>query len=320
VYLLVAGYTPLFAGFYGIMVTIAVILVQKLWTTYARPDLRAVIAAAVMIGAGLAWKYGVPGVFALHGLLIAGALVKPETRHTVWELLESLQRGARGALGVAIACAVIGIVVGVATKTGFGVKLSSAITALAHGNLALTLVFTMIASLILGMGVPTIPTYIITSTMAAPALAVHGVPPLVAHMFVFYFGLLADLTPPVALAAFAGAGIAKADPTRTGFIAVRLALAGFIVPFVFVYDHSILLLNTTWLAAVGNTLATSAGIVFLGAGIIGYFVIAARLHERALFIAGAALLIVPGLASDAVGLALGALAIGSQLLRRSKSR
>jgi TRAP-type uncharacterized transport system fused permease subunit len=138
-------------------------------------------------------------------------------------------------------------------------------------------------------------------------------------MFVFYFGLLADLTPPVALAAFAGAGIAKADPTRTGFNAVRLALAGFIVPFVFVYDHSMLLLQTTVAGAVGNTLATAAGIVFLGAGIIGYFVSAARLYERALFVAGAALLIVPGLASDVIGLALGAVAIASQLSRRAKA-
>ncbi|HET9753984.1 MAG TPA: TRAP transporter large permease subunit, partial [Myxococcales bacterium] len=165
--------------------------------------------------------------------------------------------------------------------------------------------------------VPTIPTYIITSTMAAPALAVHGVPPLVAHMFVFYFGLLADLTPPVALAAFAGAGIARADPTRTGINAVRLALAGFIVPFVFVYDHSMLLLRTTPLGAAGNVLATAAGIVFLGAGIIGYFVRTARLYERALFVAGAALLIVPGVASDLIGLGLGAAAVASQLVRKA---
>src|SRR5207302_10637679 len=130
---------------------------------------RALVAAALLGGAALAYFFGVPGVFTLQGLLIAAALFHPATRRTVWDLLESLQRGARGALGVAIACAVIGIVVGVATMTGFGVKLSSAITSLAHGYMALTLVFTMIASLILGMGVPTIPTYIITSTMAAPA-------------------------------------------------------------------------------------------------------------------------------------------------------
>jgi TRAP transporter 4TM/12TM fusion protein len=319
VWLLVTGYTPLFAGYYGIVVTIAVILLQKLWTTYPFRGARTFLALITAAGAALCFRYGVPGVVALHGTLILICLARPATRGTVWELLQSLERGARGALGVAIACAVIGIVVGVATMTGFGVKLSGAITTLAHGNMALTLVFTMIASLILGMGVPTIPTYIITSTMAAPALAVHGVPPLVAHMFVFYFGLLADLTPPVALAAFAGAGIAKADPTRTGINAVRLALAGFIVPFVFVYDHSMLLLQTTVQGAVGNTLATAAGIVFLGAGIIGYFVSSARLYERALFVAGAALLIVPGFASDVIGLGLGGAAVASQLLRKSKA-
>ncbi|OYV68554.1 MAG: hypothetical protein B7Z74_08265 [Deltaproteobacteria bacterium 21-66-5] len=201
--------------------------------------------------------------------------------------------------------------------TGLGVKLSGAIISLAGGSLFLTLILTMVASLILGMGVPTIPTYIITSTMAAPALAVYGVPPLVAHMFVFYFGLLADLTPPVALAAFAGAGIARADPTKTGFSAVRLALAGFVVPFVFVYDNSLLLLNTTLLGAVIITLAATAGIVLLGAGAIGYFVIQANIYERVVFIAAALCLIVPGLASDMVGLGLGALAIGSQWVRKS---
>jgi len=170
--------------------------------------------------------------------------------------------------------------------------------------------------LVMRAGVPTIPTYIITSTMAAPALAVFGVKPLVAHMFVFYFGLLADLTPPVALAAFAGAGIAKADPTKTGFAAVRLALAGFVVPFIFVYDNSLLLLNTTFPGAVYITLTATAGVVFLGAGAIGYLLTGAKLYERALFIAGALLLIIPGWITDAIGLSMGLLGVASQLVRR----
>jgi TRAP transporter 4TM/12TM fusion protein len=316
IYLLLTGYTPMFAGFYGIVMTIALIMFRKLWEIHPGRPFRGLVVAGVAAGAALIFRYNLPGALALHGFLIALCLLRPETRKTLFELVRSLHNGARSALGVAIACAVIGIVVGVATMTGFGVKLSSAITSLAHGYLFFTLVFTMLASLVLGMGVPTIPNYIITSTMAAPALAVYGIRPLVAHMFVFYYGLLADLTPPVALAAFAGAGIAKADPTRTGFNAFRLALAGFLVPFIFVYDNSLLLLNTTTLRAIEITLTAVTGIVFLGAGAIGYFLVPAKIHERVLLVAGALLLIIPGWVTDMGGLSLGAAAIASQLLRK----
>ena len=315
VYLLLDGYTPLFAGFYGIVLTIALIMTQKLWSTHADRLFRAILLAVVAAGAAATWRYGAYGMLALHGVLVAMSFANAETRLTLFELVRSMQNGARSALGVAVACAVIGIVVGVATMTGLGVKLSGGIISLAGGMLFLTLILTMVASLILGMGVPTIPTYIITSTMAAPALAVYGVPPLVAHMFVFYFGLLADLTPPVALAAFAAAGIAKADPTKTGFAAVRLALAGFVVPFIFVYDNSLLLLNTTLPGAAYITLTATAGIIFLGAGAIGYFKIAMNLYERGLFLAAALLLIIPGWATDLAGLVLGSLGIASQMIR-----
>jgi TRAP transporter 4TM/12TM fusion protein len=317
IYLLLAGYTPLFAGFYGIVLAVALIMVRKLVEVHESPAFRGLTAAAVAAGGLLIYRYNLPGVLALHGFLVALCLFRPETRKTLFELVKSLHNGARSALGVAIACAVIGIVVGVATMTGFGVKLSGAITSLAHGKLFLTLCFTMLASLVLGMGVPTIPNYIITSTMAAPALAMFAVPPLVSHMFVFYYGLLADLTPPVALAAFAGAGIAKADPTKTGLNAFRLAFAGFLVPFIFVYDNSLLLLNTTTLRAIEITLTAVVGIVFLGAGAIGYLLIPAKLYERALFVAGALLLIIPGWATDLGGMSLGALGIVSQFVRRN---
>jgi TRAP transporter 4TM/12TM fusion protein len=316
VYLLLAGYTPMFAGFYGIVLTIALIMLQALWAVHPGGNARGLILAGAAATGFLIYRYGILGVPALHGFLAGVCFLRKETRKTLFELVKSLHNGARSALGVAIACAVIGLVVGVATMTGFGVKLSSAITSLAHGSLFLTLVFTMLSSLVLGMGLPTIPTYIITSTMAAPALAVYGVPPLVAHMFVFYYGLLADLTPPVALAAFAGAGIAKADPTKTGFAAVRLALAGFLVPFIFVYDNSLMLLNTSMFGAIEITLTALAGIVLLGAGAIGYLVIEANPYERVIFIVAALCLIVPGLVTDTIGLGLGTLAIGSQLIRR----
>ena len=316
VYLLLAGYTPLFAGFYGIVLTMGLILFQKLWATHRSAGFRAVVAGGVVVGCAAVYRVGSPGVLGLLGFLAALSLLHEETRVTLFELVRSLQHGARSALGVAVACAVIGIVVGVATMTGFGVKLSGAITSLAGGSMFLTLVFTMVSSLVLGMGVPTIPTYIITSTMAAPALASFGVLPLVAHMFVFYFGLLADLTPPVALAAFAGAGIAKADPNKTGVTAVRLALAGFLVPYIFVYDNSLLLLNTTAAGAVAVVATAMVGIVFLGAGVIGHLVVPAKPWERLLFIGGALPLMIPGLATDVIGVGLGGLGVASQWLRR----
>ena len=136
----------------------------------------------------------------------------------------AMQAGARGAVGVAMACATAGIIVGVVTLTGIGLKMANGLVEIAGGNLSFTLFFTMITSLILGMGVPTTANYVITSTIAAPALILLGVPILAAHLFVFYFGIVADITPPVALAAYAGAGIAKSNPFWTGVEATKLAI------------------------------------------------------------------------------------------------
>src|SRR5699024_9559414 len=158
------------------------------------------------------------------------SLFRRATRMSFKGLIQAFEEGTRSALGVGMACAMVGIIVGVASLTGFGLKMTTAILVLGNDMLFLTLFFTMLASIILGMGLPSIPTYIITSSMAAPALVQYGVEPFVSHMFVFYFGILANLTPPVALAAFAGAGISGGEPNRTGFISLKLAAAGILVP------------------------------------------------------------------------------------------
>src|SRR5690606_14955536 len=142
-------------------------------------------------------------------------------------------------------CACAGLIVGTITLTGLGLKLGNGLVALSGGNLLLTLFFTMITSLILGMGAPTTANYVITSTIAAPALVLLGVPVLAAHMFTFYFGIIADVTPPVALAAFAGSAIAKSNPLKTGVQASKLAIAAFIIPYMFVLNPAILLIDTT---------------------------------------------------------------------------
>ncbi len=209
---------------------------------------------------------------ALMGLVVSviAAQLRKSTRMGIVDILNAFAAGARGALGVAIACATAGIVIGVVTLTGLGLKMANGLVELAHGNLLLTLFFTMITSLILGMGAPTTANYIITSTIAAPALILLKVPPLAAHMFVFYFGIIADLTPPVALAAYAGAGIAKSDPMKTGFIATKLAIGAFIVPYIFVYNPAMLLIGTTFFNLSLNLITAICGMFGLGVAMIGY--------------------------------------------------
>ena len=179
-------------------------------------------------------------------------------------LLDALEQGAKSALGVAIACASAGIIVGTITLTGLGLKLGSGLVSLAGGNLLLTLVFTMITSLILGMGAPTTANYIITSTIAAPAIMKLGVPALAAHMFTFYFGIVADITPPVALAAFAGSAIAGSNPLKTGINASKIAIAAFIIPYIFVMNPAILLIDTTVALAIQIIITSIIGMFGIG--------------------------------------------------------
>lgn len=237
-------------------------------------------------------------------LTIAVSYVRKDTRMTPKGFIEALESGTRNALGVAVACGVVGLIVGVASQTGFAIRLASTILVLARGNMFLTLFLTMLASLILGMGIPSIPCYIITATMAAPALAALGVPIFVSHMFVFYFGILANLTPPVALAAFAGAGIAGGNPNKTGIQAMKLALAGFIVPYMFVYSPALLLIGTSGLGAVLVAVSALVGVLALGAGVEGWLVTEATALQRVLLLGSALLLINPGGATDVFGLGL----------------
>jgi TRAP transporter 4TM/12TM fusion protein len=242
------------------------------------------------------------GFWALVAAVIMSQL-RPDTRIGLRQAVTVLVESAYSAMPVALACASVGIVVGVVSATGLGLKLASGIVGIAGGNLLLTLVLTMVAALVLGTGLPTSATYIITSIMAAPALVELGLPKIVAHMFVFYFGILADLTPPTAISTYATSSLAGADVWRTQWVAMMLALSGFIIPFSFAYDPALMLIG----AGVGHialrTLAATLGIVMLGAGLIGYLVAPLRPWERAVILAGSLLLIFPGVLSDALGIA-----------------
>jgi TRAP-type uncharacterized transport system fused permease subunit len=218
---------------------------------------------------------------------------------------------------VALACATVGIVVGVVSITGLGLKLATGIVGLAGGSLFLTLLLTMVAALVLGTGLPTSATYIITSIMAAPALEQLGVPKLVAHMFVFYFGILADLTPPTAISTYATSSIAGADVWKTQWLGMTLSLSGFIIPFSFAYDPALLLMGSSVAHIALRTVMATFGIVMLGAGLIGYFHGPTRLVERALLLAGSLLLILPGLWTDLAGIACFVIVLVSQRAART---
>ncbi len=248
------------------------------------------------------------------------ALLRKKTRLSIKGIIGALEDGTRSAVGVAMACAMVGIIVGVASLTGFGLKMTTAILILGQDTLILTLFFTMVASIILGMGLPSIPTYIITSSMAAPALVQFGIEPFVSHMFVFYFGILANLTPPVALAAFAGAGISGGDPNRTGFISLKLAAVGVLVPYIFVYSPELLMQGTNgWeIAWVATTAAI--GIIALGAGLEGYFMVNMNWLLRITSVLAAVTLVIPGTLTDVIGLGLLALVVVVQFLASKREK
>ncbi|MBA4536400.1 TRAP transporter permease [Bacillus aquiflavi] len=230
--------------------------------------------------------------------------IRKDTRISFKDMILALVDGARTALGVAAATAAAGIIVGVVTKTGLGLKLANGLVDLAGGLLIPTLILTMLAALVLGMGSPTTANYVITSTIAAPAIIKLGVPDLSAHLFVFYFGIIADITPPVALAAFAAAGVSGGEPIRTGVNSAKLAIAAFIIPYMFVLSPELLMIDASWGEIVWIVITALAGMTAIGAGVIGQWIRKLMAWERLAAIAGGLLLIYPGGYSDMIGLAI----------------
>ena len=257
---------------------------------------------------------------ALAGIVISiiAAMLRENTRMSMKDIVDGLIKGARGALGVLIACASAGMIIGIVTKTGVGLKLASVLVELAGGNFMLLLVCTMITSLLLGMGVPTTANYVITSTIAAPALVNLGVPILAAHMFVFYFGIIADITPPVALAAFAGSAISGGDPLKTGVNASKLGIAAFIIPYVFVLSPQILGINAGISGVILTTCSSLIGMTGISAAMIGYLTNFLKWWERILLFVGGIMLIDPQLITDAIGVALMGLALVRSFIIKSK--
>jgi TRAP-type uncharacterized transport system fused permease subunit len=224
----------------------------------------------------------------------------------------ALRDGAEQTLGVAMATASAGIVIGIILQTGLAIRFTGFLADITHGYLLPALLITMVASIILGMGMPTTPAYIMLAALLIPALMKLGVPPMAAHMFAFYFSCLSAVTPPVALAVYAAASIGKCGLWGAGLQAVKFAAAGFIVPFFFVYSP-VLLFSGTWVEILKAVVGGTIGVTALAAGLEGYFIRPATWLERGLFVAAAFLLIDPGLLTDVIG--LGLLGVGLLLQR-----
>ena len=251
-------------------------------------------------------------------LSIAASFLRKSTRMKPIEIIRGLEKGAKAVLGVLVACASAGIIIGVVTKTGAGLKLASALLSFAGGMMLPTMFFTMITALLLGMGVPTTANYVITSTIAAPALIQMGIPMLAAHMFVFYFGIIADVTPPVALAAYAGSAIAGGNPLKTGVNASKLAIAAFIIPYIFVLSPVLLMIDATPLNLIYSLITAIIGMVALSSSLIGYLIADMKFTERLILFTAGLLMIIPEVMTDVIGLVVLTICIILQRRRINK--
>ena len=230
--------------------------------------------------------------------------INPKTRMTKEQWLQIPVQTVKSAVSVGIACAMAGIISGVIMGSGLGYRISSILTSVAGTSMLLLLVLTMVVSLIMGMGVPTTAAYLVLASLVAPTMIQLGIPPLAAHMFIFYFGCISSITPPVALAAYAGAGLAGCDPNKTGYKAFRLAFCSFLMPYLFVYNP-VLLMEGGVLDILWSLVTALIGAYLLASGFEGFFFRwSLKWFERPLMILGAVMLIVPGMVTDLVGIAI----------------
>ncbi len=259
-----------------------------------------------------------PRVAVLYSLLatVVMSWFRKETRMSPSKILQALADTGTGSVMVGAACAIAGIVIGVVLLTGMGTKITTLVVSLSAGSLVVALPVIMLASLLFGMGLPTVVCYVLLAATVCPSLVNLGTTPMAAHLFVYYFGMLCMVTPPVAFASYAGAAIAKADPMKTGWAAWTFALAGFLLPYMFIYNPP-LLFEGPWHDILLSFVTGSIGVICLGAAVIGYFVSSTRTEERLLLFAASFLLIKPGWITDILGLACLAVTLVLQVRRRS---
>lgn len=308
IYMLITGYTATYSAL-GAIVFSLVAYSLGFWS--AIPSV--VFVAMLVMGIDF-----FPCIAVTLGLWFVICIFRRKIGITFKDVLTALESGARNILGVAIACAIAGIIVGIVTLTGLGLNLANGLKGLAGNNVLLMLFFTMIASIILGMGVPTTANYLITSTICAGALVAMGIPVIAAHLFVFYFGIVADITPPVALAAMAGSAIAKGDPFKTGVTATRIAIGAFIVPYIFAFNPQMLLVDVTFFGVLQITITSLVGMYAVSGGLTGYVQDKCAWYERILFVGGGLCMIDPALLTDIIGLVIIAALCAKQIYTRKK--
>ena len=301
--LLFSGYTPLFSGTVGLGLTVILIFGAAVLGGVRSMALRVLFWVLLGVACAGFYAFGVGTFFVLAALLVAITYARRTGADARVMAVRALVDGARHALPVAIACALVGVIIGIINLTGVAAELGGHIIAIGEKSLLLALLLTMVTCLVLGMGIPTIPNYIITSSLAAPVLLKLGVPLIVSHMFVFYFGIMADLTPPVALAAFAAAPIARETGLRIGLQAMRVAIAGFIIPFMAVYSPALMLQGGTWLGTAYVVVKALVAIGLWGAGAIGFLIGPLNWIERLLAIAAACFLVAAVPMTDEIGFA-----------------
>ena len=318
--LLFSGYTPMFSGTVGLALTIILIFGAAVMTGVQGLALRGLFWVLLGLACAGFVQFGVITFFVITAVLVAVTYIRRVGGDTRQLAVRALVDGARHALPVAIACALVGVIIGVINLTGVAAEMGGHVIAIGRESLFLALLLTMLTCLILGMGIPTIPNYIITSSLAAPVLLELGVPLIVSHMFVFYFGIMADLTPPVALAAFAAAPIAREKGLKISLQAVRVAIAGFIVPYMAVYSPALMLQGDDWLAVVWIVFKALVAIGMWGAGAIGYLFGPLAWWERLVAIGAASFLVVALPVTDEVGLAAVALFLAWHTWQVRRSR
>jgi TRAP transporter 4TM/12TM fusion protein len=311
------GFTPMFAGLSGLALTAILILGAAVAARISRTAFRYVFWVGVGLAAASFLEFGIYAILIVIALLVLMCFLVKGGIDTLVTIRKSMIDGAKQALPVGVACAIVGVIIGVLTLTGAASSFAGFIMTVGEKSLFLSLFLTMIVCLILGMGIPTIPNYIITSSIAAPALLELGVPLIVSHMFVFYFGIMADLTPPVALAAFAAASIAKASPMKIGIKATQIAIAGFVIPYMAVYTPALMLQGDWTIPAVLYIVAKALlAIALWGASSVGYLLSPLKMPER-IFTAVAALMLVTALpVTDELGIGMAILFFGRHLWQK----
>ncbi len=291
VFMLFDGFTPMYSGIVGLALTAVLILGAGIASGFGSTPFRIVFWIVLGFGTASFFGYGIWPIIIMISLLVVVNFVIKGGRETLAIMRSSLIDGAKQAVSVGVACAIVGVIIGVLTLTGAASNFAGFVLDIGAKSLFLSLALTMAVCLVLGMGIPTIPNYIITSAIAAPALLKLGVPLIVSHMFVFYFGIMADLTPPVALAAFAAASISKASPMRTGWKATHIAIAGFVIPYMAVYDPALMLQGGTLLDTAYVVVKAIIAIGLWGGAAVGYLRGPLNIFERVFAFAAASLLV-----------------------------